>query len=1120
MMEAIIALFFRRATLAIAFVFVHQQLTANADFAGNFFSRANFWGRNQEAQKSENEGAGQRKLDRVAAPFLRPVRVAPEIYYDSIFVKFDRECLASKVVDLQSHFNTVLSQKVQADNPPARTPESAAGAAVAAGAAAAAAASRSPPASAETPSAGHPSAGAPSATSASETDDVSVSDAGETSTTEPVIEGKTSDEKEGSDSDVKEGKLDKLGQGGYVDGTVTEGLRLFTGKVVGARMDIKQVQLPSAEAVNTVMEEHLANVVDLHGGFKSVSKTATVSASSSTSGPHTLNRNPNISVSASASDSASGSGSAPGSASALLRRLGSDPSSVNDGVNAEPEKNDLLKAAEEAIHMDRETALIASLHVLAASHLVGGEKASELLRLEAKGSTDSWRDFILKHKRIPTVDLDLIAIPTSTDVHTDDNDDKDKDDKGNDDKDDKDDNDQNTKSNGRSRGVEGDKAEGERKEEGEGQHSGPKLLTNKYLSGLQIREIKNPLMHSELLRLIQLLPCLHSEAEADRSRDGGPMDEFLVPESIAPLHPSDSESTEPTRRLSPSDDLSTHTSTGEKIDGAGEGEVTFPVNILQAPVPEREPEGGPFDNFFDRKFFSNRFGFDSPSSSPAQSLTTFASHHGHGSGSLPGSNSASNADLNSGRKDALEGRLRIPHDSQFRSQWYIRGPAQSQEFGTQVIDGWSSILYDTARGLRNSSKSGTSSGNFDDQDLIGERGSRERGSGEREGEEDEGEILLDFGDLLTIPGIPVAVLDSGCSRNPDLVNQFWRNRNTPGCQNGAFASSTDRRGENDGGVSNGVSGDCVGYDFGNDRADPTQELEGRIHGSSTSGLIAAQSDNDIGITGICPQCKIVCLKIYDSDRGKITMGSVIRALDYIARKGIRLSNHSYGGFGASSIELAAHDALRKLGHLSVCSAGNNGCNIDSAASDPASRSASENDGGMGERRKDDKGDNEFGKKNSSRKNQKKSPNQSDQSSLVPNYCRSPEGKNLGAFTPASYPLPNILSVGGTNKEGRLTWFSNYGKTAVDVFAPAEDILTLYGASQLATVKGTSFSSPIVTAVAALLWSSFPELTAEQVKTLLVTSGPEIEALRDKGKNARIVSFAHAYRAAKNLLSLQ
>ena len=42
--------------------------------------------------------------------------------------------------------------------------------------------------------------------------------------------------------------------------------------------------------------------------------------------------------------------------------------------------------------------------------------------------------------------------------------------------------------------------------------------------------------------------------------------------------------------------------------------------------------------------------------------------------------------------------------------------------------------------------------------------------------------------------------------------------------------------------------------------------------------------------------------------------------------------------------------------------------------------------------------------------------------------------------PASYDLPNIISVAASDENDQLAWFSNYGATTVDVAAPGGPVL--------------------------------------------------------------------------------
>lgn len=82
---------------------------------------------------------------------------------------------------------------------------------------------------------------------------------------------------------------------------------------------------------------------------------------------------------------------------------------------------------------------------------------------------------------------------------------------------------------------------------------------------------------------------------------------------------------------------------------------------------------------------------------------------------------------------------------------------------------------------------------------------------------------------------------------------------------------------------------------------------------------------------------------------------------------------------------------------------------------------------------------------------------------------------------------NWIEVGASDVKGRPASFSNYGKKSVDLFAPGVKIYSTIPDSEYAYLSGTSMASPCVAGVAALIREYFPQLTAKQVRELLMES---------------------------------
>ena len=84
-------------------------------------------------------------------------------------------------------------------------------------------------------------------------------------------------------------------------------------------------------------------------------------------------------------------------------------------------------------------------------------------------------------------------------------------------------------------------------------------------------------------------------------------------------------------------------------------------------------------------------------------------------------------------------------------------------------------------------------------------------------------------------------------------------------------------------------------------------------------------------------------------------------------------------------------------------------------------------------------------------------------------------------------------------------FSNYSDKVVDVFAPGLQINSSYPNPKYKKLDGTSMSAPEVSGVAANLKAYFPNLTAAQIKEIIVSSARTYPGLnvKVKGKNSRV-----------------
>ena len=99
--------------------------------------------------------------------------------------------------------------------------------------------------------------------------------------------------------------------------------------------------------------------------------------------------------------------------------------------------------------------------------------------------------------------------------------------------------------------------------------------------------------------------------------------------------------------------------------------------------------------------------------------------------------------------------------------------------------------------------------------------------------------------------------------------------------------------------------------------------------------------------------------------------------------------------------------------------------------------------------------------------------------------------NYGTFSNSS-DNPYVLTVSATDQSDVIYYYSNTGKN-IDLAAPGDSFSTQMGGGYVST-GGTSYSSPIVAGVAALVISANPSLSGAQIQNILKESADDLGAL--------------------------
>jgi subtilisin family serine protease len=249
---------------------------------------------------------------------------------------------------------------------------------------------------------------------------------------------------------------------------------------------------------------------------------------------------------------------------------------------------------------------------------------------------------------------------------------------------------------------------------------------------------------------------------------------------------------------------------------------------------------------------------------------------------------------------------------------------------------------------------------------------------------------------------------------------------------------------------NGFIDDYRGWNFYSDTNNPMDD--GR-HGTHVAGIIVGVGLDIFASTLPTSRIQIMPLKFMGSD-GSGTTSDAIAAINYAVANGAQVINNSWGG---SSYSQALHDAL-KLAYdndvVLVAAAGNYAMNND------------QND-----------------------------------------------------MYPANYPVPSQLSVAATSDYDNFASFSNFGRFSVHLAAPGVGILSsvpsLYSPSGTWTfMSGTSMAAPFVAGIAALVVREAPNLSAYQVKNLIMNSGDHVSSVMGKTISERRVNVNNSIIAAK------
>ena len=118
--------------------------------------------------------------------------------------------------------------------------------------------------------------------------------------------------------------------------------------------------------------------------------------------------------------------------------------------------------------------------------------------------------------------------------------------------------------------------------------------------------------------------------------------------------------------------------------------------------------------------------------------------------------------------------------------------------------------------------------------------------------------------------------------------------------------------------------------------------------------------------------------------------------------------------------------------------------------------------------------------------------------------------------PASFDLPNIISVAYVDCDGLLPSDSSFGANSVDLAAPSTDIYSTVVGS-CGYMSGSSMAAPMVSAVSAILFSLKSGLSPAAVKDVILSNTRPLSSLEGKCTTGGLLNLKKCMKAADSLL---